>query len=362
MKLRWWSLGAVILVLLLIALSGGAKAGEYGCASCQDTEDSNVAWLRGNDSGTDETSNEILPGLNMPQKSRVGVWKEPASGFAGEGQEQKTPAKSSAASEGSPARSEESKKMLVPLEERSGAEILLDVSKNGTEHIEGSLVIPYSTFEQSTGLFKSVPEVAGILGGAGISRQDDLVIYSRCSSCGAGPWEAAYIYWMMRSLGHEKVRVLDGTMEDWKAAGLPFSNESAILPKKTYEPQLTNEFMANYDLVKDATENGTAQLVDAREELLYGQDHLPTSVNRPYKAVLQDNRIKNDEDLRMTTFKGLDKDNLVVVYTNYGQFAALVWFALEMEGFESKVYSLQDWANNEAARENNQSQEMRING
>jgi thiosulfate/3-mercaptopyruvate sulfurtransferase len=365
MKLRWRSLGPVILVLLLIAFLGGAKAAEYGCPGCQDTEDSAIKWLRGNDSGTEETSNEILPGLNMPQKSRVGVWKEPISGFAGEGQEQKPTAQSSAASEGSPARSQESKKMLVPVEELSGAEILLDVSKNGTEHIEGSLAIPYSTFEQSMGVFKSVPEVARILGDAGISRQDNLVIYSECSSCGAGPWEAAYIYWMMRLLEHENVRVLDGTMEDWKAAGLSFSNESAILSKKTYELNLADKsspFIASYDEVKDATENGTAQLVDAREELLYSEDHLRNAVNLPYKAVLQDNRIKNDEDLKMITFKGLNKDSLVVVYTNYSYFAAMVWFALEMVGFDSKVYSLEDWVLNEAARGNNQSQEMRIDG
>jgi thiosulfate/3-mercaptopyruvate sulfurtransferase len=365
MKLRWWSWGPVILVLLLItlvALLGGAAAAEYGCPSCKDTVDQNIAWLRGNDSGTGEPSNEILPGLNMPQKSRVGVWKEPVSGFAGEGQEQKPPAQSSAASEGSPARSQESKKMLVPVEDLSGAEILLDVSNNGTEHIEGSLVIPYITFEQSPGAFKPVSEVARILGDAGISRQDNLVIYSQCSSCGAGPWEATYIYWMMRSLGHEKVRVLDGNVEDWKAAGLAFSQESAILPKKTYEPEFTDEFIASYNYVKDASENGTARLVDVRDALAYAQDHLPKADSMPYKAVLQDNRIKNEEDLKTTTFKGFNKDDWVVVYTNSGQTAALVWFALEMVGFESKVYSLEDWAKNEAARGNNQSQEMRIDG
>jgi thiosulfate/3-mercaptopyruvate sulfurtransferase len=362
MKLIWWSLGTVILVLLMISLLGGAKAAEYGCPACQDTEDSNIAWLRGNDSGTGETSNEILPGLNMPQKSRVGIWKEPVSGFPGEGQEQRPPAQSSAATEGSQARSQESKKMLVPAEELSGREVLLDVSDNGTEHIEGSLAIPYTTFEQSQGLFKPVSEVARILGDAGISRHDDLVIYSQCSSCGAGPWEATYIYWMMRSLGHEKVRVLDGTIEDWKAAGLPFSQESAILPKKTYEPEFTDEFIASYDYVKDASENGTARLLDVRDALAYAQDHLPMADNRPYQAVLQDNRIKNEEDLKTITFKGFDKESLVVVYTKSGQLAALVWFALEMVGFESKVYSLEDWAKNEAARGNNQSQEMRIDG
>jgi thiosulfate/3-mercaptopyruvate sulfurtransferase len=351
-----------IILVLLIALLGGAKAGEYGCPSCQDSEYSAAAWLRGNDSGSDETSNEILPGLNMPQKLRVGTWKELASGFSGYGQEQERLVRSPAASARSLKRSQESKRMIVPVEELSGAEILLDVSKNSTEHIEGSLAVPYSAFEQSAGMFKPVSEVARILGDAGISRHDSLVIYSQCSSCGAGPWEAAYIYWMMRSLGHEKVRVLDGTIEDWKAAGIPFSKESAILPKKTYEPQLTDEFMACYDYVKDASWNGTAKLVDARDALAFDQDHLPKAESIPYEAVLQDNRIKSEDELKTTTFRGFDKDSWVVVYTNTGQLAAMVWFALEMVGFDSKVYSLEDWAKNGAGRVNNQSQEMRIDG
>jgi thiosulfate/3-mercaptopyruvate sulfurtransferase len=363
MKLRWWYLGPAILVLL-IALLGGAVAAEYGCAACQDTVDSNVLWLRGNGSGTAETSNEILPGLNMPQKSRVGVWKEPVSEFAKEGQEQKAPAQSSTLSAGVPARSQESERMLAAADELSGAEILLDVSKNGTEHIEGSLAIPYSTFEQSIGTFKPVSEVAGILGDAGISRQDDLVIYSDCSSCGAGPWEATYIYWMMRSLGHDRVRVLDGTKEDWKAAGLHFSEESIILPKKSYDPAPTNESMADYASVKDASENGTAWLVDARDAQLFGQEHLQMALSIPYKAVLQDERIKNEEDLKTITFKCLasDKNKPVVVYTNYSQFAAMVWFALQMVGFEAKVYSLENWEKNEAARGINQSQGMSLDG
>jgi thiosulfate/3-mercaptopyruvate sulfurtransferase len=351
MKLRWWSWWLVILMLLMIALLGGAKAAEYGCPACQDTVDQNIAWLRGNGSETGEASNDqILPGLNMPQKSRVGVWKQPLSGFAGGEQEQKPSAQSSAASGGSPDRSQESKKMLLPAKDLSGAEILLDVSNNDTDHIEGSLAIPYTTFENSTGEFKPVTEVARILGDAGISHQDDLVIYSQCSGCGAGPWEATYIYWMMRSLGHEKVRVLDGDMEDWKAAGLAFSKESAILPKKTYEPKRTNEFIASYGYVKDATEdeNGTVRLVDVRDAMAYAQDPMTLSkaINLPYKAVLQDDRIKSDQDLKEVTFQGFNQGQRFVVYSNSGQMATLVWFALKMMGFEGKVYSLEDWAKN----------------
>jgi thiosulfate/3-mercaptopyruvate sulfurtransferase len=352
----------IILVLLPIALLGGAKAGEYGCPSCQEAGRSAAAWLNGDDSGTAETSKEILPSLKLPKRSGVGVRKEPPSGSAGDGQEQTTPVRSPAAPAGSPKRSQESKRMLVPAEELSGAEILLDVSKDAAEHIEGSLAVPYSAFEQSAGMFKPVSEVARILGDAGISRHDNLVIYSRCSSCGAGPWEAAYVYWMMRSLGHERVRVLDGTVEDWKAAGIPFSRESAHLPKKTYVPQLNDEFMASYDYVKGASQKGTARLVDARDALAYSQDHLPKAVSIPYEAVLRDNMIKSEDELKTTTFRGLDRDSRVVVYTNTGQLAAMVWFALEMVGFESKVYSLEDWAKNEAKRGNNQSQEMRMDG
>ena len=71
-----------------------------------------------------------------------------------------------------------------------------------------------------------------ILGDAGISREDPVIIYGECMPCGGGPAPATFVYWILKSLGQENVRVLDGTVEDWAATGKPTTKETAIcLPR-----------------------------------------------------------------------------------------------------------------------------------
>ncbi len=113
------------------------------------------------------------------------------------------------------------KEMLVPLDEVSGSEVLLDVSESANEHIPGAVAVSYEEFILDGGTLKSLPEIAEILGKAGISQDDSLVIYGECMPCGGGPAPSTYIYWMMKSLGHKNVRVMDGTVDDWKASGRP---------------------------------------------------------------------------------------------------------------------------------------------
>ena len=106
---------------------------------------------------------------------------------------------------------------------------------------------------------KPADQIAGILGRAGISREDSVLIYGECLPCGGGPSVATYVYWMMKGLGHENVTVLDGTAEDWAAAGGATSEIAAVLPEVDYMPQATSNYTATYDLVR----SGQAQIIDA---------------------------------------------------------------------------------------------------
>jgi thiosulfate/3-mercaptopyruvate sulfurtransferase len=42
-------------------------------------------------------------------------------------------------------------------------------------------------------------------------------------------------------------------------------------------------------------------------------------------------------------FMMLDPDKPVVAFTNTGMKASVVWFALEMMGYDARLYSYQDW-------------------
>ena len=240
-------------------------------------------------------------------------------------------------------RSSGAKSMLIPISELSGTEILLDISENATEHIPGSIAIDYTKFLNGSSM-RSESELAGMLGEAGISRQDPVVIYGECMPCGGGPAPATFVYWIMRSLGQENVRVLDGTISDWAFAGKPTAKETAILPAKTYAAQVNANLAADYDYVR----SGSAQIVDARTMQEFGMGSIPGAINIPYENVLANSRIK-DESRLAPVFAFLDKNRPVVVYTNTGLKASVVWFALTMQGFDARLYSYENYLYNQVA-------------
>lgn len=237
--------------------------------------------------------------------------------------------------------------MLTPISTVSSSDVLLDISENSTKHIKGSIVIPYTSFIRGAGLLKSVPEISKILGDAGISSNDKLVVYGECMPCGGGPAPATYVYWMLKCLGHQNVKVLDGSVEEWAAAGLPTTNTSTVRPTTNYTMNFNPEFIASYENVK----SGKAQIVDARPSQEFNISSIPGAVNIPYDNVLENRTIKSEAALE-DVFAGLNRNRPVVVFTDTGIKASVEWFALELMGYEAKIYSWQDWLNNQVPAEN----------
>jgi thiosulfate/3-mercaptopyruvate sulfurtransferase len=356
--------GVCILALLaLLMLANAAYGGEAYCNACKDDGWNPMAKLDeiGNPNAGDT---EVMPGLSTAQKNRVGVWKKPLVGFnesnateesnsaqenvpennASESQVAKKTEQRKPAEENVPiVRSTKAKRMLVPINEVSSAEVLLDISENATEHIKGSIAIPYTDFLSGTNV-RSEAELVKILGDAGISREDPVIIYGECMPCGGGPAPATFVYWIMRSLGQENVRLLDGTVSDWAKAGKPAATETVVLSAKTYTSQINPGFAADYNYVK----SGVSQIVDARTMQEFGMGSIPSAINIPYESVIINNKIR-DEIMLERAFTFLSKNRPVVVYTNTGLKGSVVWFALTLQGYDARLYSYENYLYNQAA-------------
>lgn len=355
----WGAVGIALLALLVLA--NGAYAGEAYCEACQ----GGGGWdpmakldeIGNPDAGEAET---VMAGLNTAQKNRVGIWNKPLSGFEGSNtsadKSANTSAPSTVKASQSPlvekastktaeenqviVRSERAKSMIAPLEEAASGTIYLDISENSTEHIPGSIVIPYTQFLNDTAVL-SADELAALLGEAGISREDAVIVYGECMPCGGGPAPATFIYWILRSLGHDNVKVLDGMVEDWAAAGLPTSTDAGILPAKAFVPRVSSNFSAEYSYV----ESGQAQIVDARSIGEFATSSIPGAINIPYESVISGNRLRDESRLERI-FGILDREQPVVVFTNTGLKASVVWYALELLGYDARLYSYENyWIN-----------------
>jgi thiosulfate/3-mercaptopyruvate sulfurtransferase len=228
--------------------------------------------------------------------------------------------------------------ILVPLSDVKNYDVILDISPNATQYIAGAINLDYVEFFDQDKRLKPDSELARILGDAGISRNDSVVVYGECLPCGGGPSAATYTYWIMKYLGQEKIGLLNGEISDWTAAKLPTENMSTIKLKSDYKPMLRPELLATYDFV----ESNQTQIVDARTPQDRSVGSIPGSINIPYDAVLEKDKLKDRNALSLL-FSGLNKDRSVVVYSATGVKASMVCFALELLGYKASLYTWNDW-------------------
>jgi thiosulfate/3-mercaptopyruvate sulfurtransferase len=249
--------------------------------------------------------------------------------------------------------SSDSQRILAPLSSVPSYDVVLDVSDGADMYIPGSVHIDYMDFLDGQHL-KPVPEIAELLGSQGISRDDSILVYGKCRTCNqstnARLAASTFSFWVLRSLGQDNVAMLDGGVEDWIAAYGSFNASPITRPAKNYTPVLRPELTASYEYVRNYVRSGRAQVVDARRPESHLYDRIPTSINVPYKEIQDDDRMKDKAALESLFFK-LSKLRPVVVYSDTGVVGSMVWYALELAGYNASLYSFEDWFLNRPALE-----------
>ena len=233
--------------------------------------------------------------------------------------------------------------LLKSMKTVSSSDVVLDVSNGDSyaaSHIKDAIHIPTKEFLNGEGNLKTDEELATILGNAGVSRDDSIVLYGSKESSG----EAEFSFLVLRHLGQNDVKLLDGSLADWKAAGLPEADSANILPGKEYEPLVKPEVMADYEYVK----SGQAQIIDVRPFVEFGKGRITGSIALDPDNVIKGDKIKDEGDLR-TVFSRLDEEKPIVVYSDDYSRSALVWYALQLMGYEASTYTWEDWKANAAA-------------
>jgi thiosulfate/3-mercaptopyruvate sulfurtransferase len=234
--------------------------------------------------------------------------------------------------------------ILKPMKSVSSSDVVIDVSNDDSyaiSHIKDAIHIPSRDFLNSNGNLKTAEELAGILGDAGLSKNDSAVLYGSQESSG----EAEFAFLVLRYLGQNSVKLLDGNLADWKAAGLPEdvgeSNKAAV----EYKPEIKSDMMAEYEYVK----SGQAQIIDVRPFVDFGKGRIPGSIALDPANVIKGDKIKDAGDL-ITVFSRLDKEKPIVVYSDDYSRSALVAYALQLMGYEASIYSWENWMAHETTK------------
>lgn len=186
---------------------------------------------------------------------------------------------------------------------------------------------------------------AAQMGRLGVGDETLVVAYDDYSHVFAGR-----LAWALRYYGHDEVRILEGGLHAWKAAGLPLVTEvpspaPAVFHGGHPSPRLALRRTA--DEVVAAIGRG-AFLLDARSAAQFEgktsaakrAGHIPTARNVPYPTLLQgpEGAFKSDAELRQAFASvGLDVDappKEVIVYCNGGVSATVPLTALQKLGVE----------------------------
>ena len=233
--------------------------------------------------------------------------------------------------------------ILKAMKSVSSSDVVMDVSNTdsySTSHIKDAIHIPSKDFLNGEGDLKTDEELAKVLGDSGVSRDDSIVLYGSKESSG----EAEFAFLVLRYLGQKDVLLLDGSLADWKAAGLPEETSENILPGTEYGPMVKPEVIAEYQYVK----SGQAQIIDVRPFVEFGKGRIPGSIALDPSNVIKGDKIKNSDDLS-AIFSRLDKEKPIVVYSDDYSRSALVWYALQLMGYEASLYTWEDWKAHENA-------------
>jgi thiosulfate/3-mercaptopyruvate sulfurtransferase len=225
----------------------------------------------------------------------------------------------------------------------SSSDVIIDVSNGDSyaaSHIKDAIHIPSKDFLNGEGNLKTDEEVAKVLGDAGVSKDDSIVLYGSKESSG----EAEFAFLVLRHMGQKDVKLLDGSLADWKAAGLPEQVLENRKPGVEYKPLVKPGVIAKYEYVK----SGQAQIIDVRPFVEFGKGRIPGSIALDPSNVIKGDKIKKSDDLS-AIFSRLDNEKPIVVYSDDYSRSALVWYALQLMGYEASIYTWVDWKAHEVA-------------
>jgi thiosulfate/3-mercaptopyruvate sulfurtransferase len=183
----------------------------------------------------------------------------------------------------------------------------------------------------------------------GVSASQPVVVYDAATGMAA-----ARAWWTLRYFGHPDVRVLDGGLAAWEAAGKPLTAEET--PAEAGDIEAVPDSMPMLDAAAAAQLAIDGILIDARARERFRGDvepvdpvagHIPGARNLPAAGNNDaDGRFLSEEELRKRfATVGAIPGSSVGAYCGSGVVAAQEVLALSVAGIDAALYvgSWSDW-------------------
>lgn len=224
-------------------------------------------------------------------------------------------------------------------------------------HIPGAIFFDHDeVVEPGVALPHALPSprhFAQYAGSMGVSSRDTIVVYD-----GPGFFSSPRVWWMFHIMGAEKVYLLDGGLDGWKAAGRPLTDQPTQTAGCLFEVDFDARRVASLEDMRRIVETGEAQIADARAPGRFAgtepeprpgmrSGHMPGAKNLPFLNLIDNGHLRPPEELRRVFEEaGIDLDRPVVTSCGSGVTAAVITLALETLGHtDNKLYdgSWSEW-------------------
>lgn len=175
------------------------------------------------------------------------------------------------------------------------------------------------------------------VGGLGISNNDTVVVYDRMGLAMA----AARAWWMFRLFGHDNVKILNGGLPAWVAAGGALTEKAKAAAPAHFTPHFRPALLKEMSQMLANIPQQDFTVIDARDSKRFGDGHIPGSLSAPYASlVTSDGALKPKNELE-TIFKNarLDMNRKIACTCGSGVTACVIALALyELGHKDAAVY------------------------
>lgn len=143
-------------------------------------------------------------------------------------------------------------------------------------HIPGAAYFDHQLFSELDSPYESAilppDQLSRRLGESGISSDSEVVIYA----CGMLPY-AARAWWVLRYAGHDNVRVLNGGLAAWQAAGGPIEQATRTYAPTTFAGRPRPDLFVSKEEVQAALDDPQVAVMDVLPPESYQAAHITGS-------------------------------------------------------------------------------------
>lgn len=201
---------------------------------------------------------------------------------------------------------------------------------------------------------------AGLLGAAGVGGDETVVIYEDAMHTGYG--QSCRGWFLLKYLGHPRVRILHGGLQAWRAAGLELTAETPEPATRTFDPRPDASWMLTRTEMLSGLGDTSIVKLDVRDaeewtgesSSPYGKDFAPRKGRIPGAVWLEWHRLMNEdsgvplfrspEEIRaMCAEVGVREDSSVYLYCFKGARASNSLVALQEAGIRGARMYLGSW-------------------